>query len=256
MFGFFRAIGRYITAFFYLITGQIDEARKSLSSNPNVIAATYDSVVAEKTHNLQTYKEAVSGLIVQEENKKSKLKKLSEEIQKFENLRSGALTKAKKLAEQGNGNSEKIKTDPEYMKHQAAYRDFSSTLEEKKHQADEIEKDVVNIGKTIGSHKTRMEGLLRDLDKLKEEKQETIAEVLSAKEEKAISDMLSGISLDKSNKELQDMREMRQQIRASARVSREISGMDTSQQEQDYLSYAQSNKADDEFDKLIFKEVK
>ena len=45
----FKAIGRYLRAFGYLITGRIDAARKELSTNPYVVQATYDSVIEEKT---------------------------------------------------------------------------------------------------------------------------------------------------------------------------------------------------------------
>ena len=54
----FRAIGRYLKAFGYLITGRVDAARKTLSANPYVVQATYDNVIREKTLRINQYKDA------------------------------------------------------------------------------------------------------------------------------------------------------------------------------------------------------
>ena len=54
------AVGRYMKAFVYLITGRIDSARKAISRNPYVIQAQYDAIIREKTGNIHRYKEAVA----------------------------------------------------------------------------------------------------------------------------------------------------------------------------------------------------
>ena len=69
----FSAIWRYFRAFGYLITGRIDAARMALSANPYVVQATYDNIIAEKRKRIQQYKEAVAGMIAQEEKKKAEL---------------------------------------------------------------------------------------------------------------------------------------------------------------------------------------
>ena len=63
--------------------------------------------------------------------------------------------------------------------------------------------------------------------------------------------MLSGISMDGTAKELQEMRDLRQQVKAGARVSRELAGTDTKRQEADFLEYARTNVGNAEFEKLI-----
>jgi hypothetical protein len=92
---------------------------------------------------------------------------------------------------------------------------------------------------------------MRDLDKIKEEKHDAVADILSATEEKQIADMVNGISNDKTTEELQRLREMRQKASANARVSRELAGMDSKKAESEFLEYAQKSAADDEFDALI-----
>ena len=63
--------------------------------------------------------------------------------------------------------------------------------------------------------------------------------------------MLNGISKDGMAKELQDMRELRSEMRAEARVSREMAGTDGKAQEAEFLEYARTNTATDEFDSLL-----
>lgn len=247
----FRAIWRYFRAIGYFFTGRIDEARKVLMLNPNVIQANYDEVISDKTNRLSTYKKAVGGLIAQQEGKMEKLKLLSTDVQKGEQLKAGAAGKAKAVVAKHKGDAEAVKNDADYMKCQAAYRDFSSTLEEKQKMINELEVDVRNLNTSIQTHKTSITGLLREIDHLKSEKHEAVAEIISAKEEKEIADMLSGISEDRSAKELQDLRDVRRQARADARISREVAGVTAKQTEDEFLNYAQVSVVDNEFDKMI-----
>jgi hypothetical protein len=55
-----RAIGRYMRALGYLVTGRIDAARQELSKNPYVVQATFDRVIEDKTSRIHQYKDAVA----------------------------------------------------------------------------------------------------------------------------------------------------------------------------------------------------
>jgi hypothetical protein len=63
--------------------------------------------------------------------------------------------------------------------------------------------------------------------------------------------VIAGISEDRHSKELEEMRELRNEQKASARISRELAGTDTRRQEAEFLEYARTSVATDEFDKLI-----
>ncbi|MGE0608389.1 MAG: hypothetical protein AB7O62_14935 [Pirellulales bacterium] len=250
----FSAIGRYFRAFGYLITGRIDSARKTLSANPHVIAATFDRIVQEKTTQIGQYKDAVAQMIAQQEKKVATLKKLTEEANRLEQLKQGAAAKAKSVVDKLKGQGvdmETIKQNEDYKNCLAAYNDFSSTLREKTDRISELESDIKQLGENISGHKVQLTGLLRDLDKLREESAATVADMLTAKEEENIADMVAGISNERFSKELQDMRDLRAQSKAKARISREIAGTDTKKQEADFMEYAKAGVNTDEFDKLI-----
>ena len=247
----FKAVGKYFRAVWYLMTFRVDKASETLRMNPGVVSANYDRIIDEKRQRLNQYKDAVSAMIAQEESKKEKLRAVTDEIGKLEKLRAGAAAKAKKLVEQYNGDVEAVKRDPEYIKCQAAFKDFSSTLAEKQHRATEIDEDLKQLVANVSGHKTQIQSLMRDLDKLKEEKHDAVADILSASEERQIADMMTGLSNDRTSEELRELRELRSKSSANARVSRELAGLDTKRAEAEFMEYAQSTEADDEFDALI-----
>lgn len=247
----FKAVGKYFRAVWYLMTFRVTKASETLRMNPGVVSANYDRVIEEKRSRLNQYKDAVSAMIAQEESKKEKLRTVTSEIEKLEKLRSGAAAKAKNLVEKYNGDVAAVKNDPDYIKCQAAFKDFSSTLSEKQQRATEIDEDLKQLVANVSGHKTQIQSLMRDLDKLKEEKHDAVADILSASEEKQIADMMTGLSNDRTSEELRELRELRQKASAGARISRELAGMDTKRAEAEFLEYAQTSEADDEFDALI-----
>lgn len=247
----FKAIGKYIRATWYLMTFRVDKASETLRMNPGVISANYDSVIEEKKQRLNQYKDAVASMIAQEEMKKASLKALTTEIENLEKLKSGAAAKAKKLVEKYNGDVEAVKRDPDYLQCQAAFKDFSSTLEEKRKRAEELDEDMKRLVSNVAGHKTQIQSLMRDLEKLKEEKHDAVADILSANEEKQIADMMTGLSNDRTHEELRELRELRSKASANARISRELAGMDSTRMENEFLEYAKNSDANDEFDALI-----
>lgn len=250
----FRAIGRYFKALGYLITGNIDKARESMNKNPAVIRATYAEIIRDKSDRIREYRNAVAGLITQEEKKKEQIKNLTGEVERLENLKTGALAKAKKRATQlqaAGKTGEDIQHDEEYIKCKAAFTDFGSTLEEKQAHIGELEVDVQEYGQKIKSHKIQLQSLLRELEKVKVEADEAVADMVTAQEEKDIADMITGISEDGTASQLAEMRSLRQKAKAEARVASELAGTDTKSQEAEFLEYARTSEANSEFDALI-----
>ena len=249
-----RAFGRWMKSIGYFFSGNMDASRRNLDSNPHVMAARYDDIVRDKTRRFHEYKQAVAGLIAQQELKIQKAKTLTEEVRRLESLKAGALAKAKKKVEELKGQGvpqDQIRNNDEYMKCLSAYNDFTSTLTEKTEHLDELDGDITEYGNRIEEHKVQMRGLMREIDKLREESKEAVADVISAKEEKEIADALAGLSQDGSDAELQELRKLRTEMKAEARISKELSGTNTKVQEEEFLAYARQSEHSDEFDALI-----
>jgi chromosome segregation ATPase len=250
----FGAIFRWFKAVGYLLTGQIDSARRVIDTNPHVVRAKYDQIVRDKISQIQTYKQAVASLIAQQENKIATVTRLTEDVQQLERLRSGALAKAKQTVEQlqkAGKTKEEVHSAEDYKKCLAAYNDFSSTLAEKQARIAEAEGDIESYRKTIADHKVQLQQLLRDVEKVRAEASDAVADIITAKQERDIADTLSGIAKDGSAEELQRLRQLRQEVRAEARISKEMAGTDTKAQEAEFLEYARKSAASTEFDALL-----
>ena len=248
------AIWRYVKSFLYLITGQIDKSRRALDSNPNVMKAKFNDIIKSKVDQIHTYKQAVATLIAQQEKKMAKVKALTQDVRKLENLKAGALAMAKQTVAklQGEGKTkEEVHADPEYKKCLTAYNDFAATLIEKQDHIKDLEGDIGEYDGSIANHKINLQQLQRDIEKLKSEAADAVADVITSKEERDLADMLNGISKDGMGKELQNMRDLRHEMRAEARVSREMAGTETKVQEAEFLEYARSNTGTDVFDSLL-----
>ena len=76
----FGALVRWFKALGYLLTGQMDSARRVIDANPHVVRAKYDQIVREKISQIQIYKQAVAGLIAQQETKIATVKRFSEDV--------------------------------------------------------------------------------------------------------------------------------------------------------------------------------
>ena len=250
----FRAIGRWIKAMMYLFTGRLDAARRALDTNPHVVQAKYDGIIREKVGRIHTYKQAVAGLIAQQETKMAKVKTLTGEVERLERLKAGALAKAKqsvaKLQKGGKG-KEEIQKDVDYQKCLSAFNDFSSTLDEKQDRITELEGDVGQYRTRIGEHKIQLQGLLREIEALKSESADAVADMITSKQEKEIGDTLAGIAKDGTAEELQRMRQLRQEVKAEAKISKELSGVETKAQEEEFLEYARASSSDSEFGALV-----
>jgi len=250
----FGAIGRWFKAVWYKLTGAMDQARRGLDTDPHVMRAKFDEIIKGKVNQIHTYKQAVATLIAQQEKKMAKVKSLTNEVQKLENLKAGALAMAKQAVAklQGEGKTnEVVHADPNYKKCLTAYNDFAATLTEKRDHIKDLEGDIGEYDDSIANHKINLQQLQRDIEKLKSEAADAVADVITSKEETELADMINGISKDGMGKELQNLRDLRHEVRAEARISREMAGTDTKVQEAEFLEYARSNTATDEFDALL-----
>ncbi|MFH1077121.1 MAG: hypothetical protein V1753_09890 [Pseudomonadota bacterium] len=249
-----RALERWVKAVGYLLTGRIDAARRILDINPHVVKAKFDEIVRDKTSRIHQYKQAVAALIAQQENKMAKIRALTHEVEKMEQLKAGALAKAKErvdsLQKAGRAKPD-IQKDETYMKCLSAYNDFSSTLAEKQARIAELESDVRDYSEKIANHKVQLHELVREIEAVKAEAADTVADMITAKQEKEISDAFSGIAEDGTARELQQLRELRQEVKAEARISSELAGTDMKRQEAEFLEYARTSAAGSEFDALI-----
>ena len=123
-----------------------------------------------KREDIQRYKNVIGQSIALIENKKNSLKGLTDDIDKLEKMKAGAITKSKNKAAElrDSGASDKeIKQHPDYVRHITSYNDYHTTLEEKNARVAKLEQDIERAQEDIETHKLQITTLHRELDKLK-----------------------------------------------------------------------------------------
>ncbi len=246
---------RFFKAIWYSLTGRAHEQADKLMENPEAVRGAYEDIIRDKQGNIQRYKNAIGQLIALVEQKKNSLKGLTDDIDKLEQMKAGAIAKAKSTSaelQKAGTPDEEIKQHPDYVRCVTSYNDFHSTLEEKNARIDELEQDIERAQEDIQSHKLQITGLHRDLDKIKTEQSEAVADLITAREQEEVADMLSGISTDGTSAELSRMREIREKAKGRSKVAQELAGTDSRAEEEEFLAAARSTSATDEFDSLIF----
>ena len=250
-----NGITRFFKAIWYSLTGRAHEQADRMMEDPHAVRGAFEDIIKDKQGNIRRYKDAIGQLIALVESKKGSLKGLTEDIDKFEKMKSGAIAKAKSTAaelQQAGTPEEEIKQHPEYVRCVSSYNDFHSTLEEKNARVAELEQDIERAQADIDNHKNQISALHRDLEKIKTEQSETVADLITAREQEEIADMLSGISTDGTSAELTRMREIREKAKGRSVVAQELAGTDSRSEEEEFLAAARSTSASDEFDSLIF----
>lgn len=244
---FLKAIGGIFATLLAILTGGLLDFRKKLMSTPSGIRAEYDAVISEKTNRAKAIRDAVKGLIANKAKKEERAKAYNEEITKLTKLKAGAAAQAKKALEAAGGDQ----SNASFLKHKSAFTDFDSTLQEKIAHRDETLADLESDEKAIGKYERQIKSVLRELDKIKNEKHETVAEVTAAKEAQAIADELNGLTEDTTGEKLNTLREIRREAKAGQQVSERLAGLDTKADEEEYLSASVATEANDEFDQLM-----
>ena len=246
---------RFFKAIWYTLTGKAHESADRMMENPEAVRGAYEDIINDKKGNIQRYKQAIGQLIALVEQKRSTVKSLTDEVERLEELKAGAIAKAQQTAAelQGEGmGPEEVKQHGEYTRCVAAYQDFNSNLVEKTGRITELESEIEGAQADIESHKLQITSLHRDLDKIKSEQSEAVADLITAREQEEIADMLSGISMDGTSAELSRMREIREKAKARSTVAQELAGTDSKSEEEEFLTAARSSSTNDEFDALIF----
>ncbi len=250
-----NGFSRFFKAIWYTLTGRAHESADRMMENPEAVRGAYEDIIRDKQGNIQRYKAAIGQLIALVEQKNSAVKKLTDEVSNLEELKTGAIAKAQQTAAdlQKEGLApEEVKQHVEYTRCVTAYQEFNSNLEERTARITELENEIESAQADINSHKIQITTLHRDLDKIKSEQSEAVADLITAREQEEIADMLSGISTDGASAELSRMREIREKAKGRSKVAQELAGTDSKSEEQEFLAAARSTSASDEFDTLIF----
>lgn len=243
---------KLIRAFFSMIAGFFSSKEEALQANKHVMTATYDRAIDKKRERFSTVKNAVAELIRLEEMGKIKLKELGDKCEKLEKVKAGALAAMQRTISNLKGmTKEQIQQNPDFIKHNAAYNDASSTLAEVESQIADKEAEIAERAKMVSQYKAELQQMQRDADKLVSEKAEAIADVAIAQESEAINAVLAGIESDTTDQDLAKARAARHRAKAKASITAQLAGNDARAAEDEYVALANTTRVDAQLDNLL-----
>lgn len=245
---------RYLKALWYMVTGRVEKARRAMLENEHVMSMTYDKSIDKINERIATTRDSITELVRIEQTLISQVKSLGERMTRLSNVKDGAqVAMQRRIDELKNKGmtKEQIIVDAEFIKHQAAYNDASSTLAEVTSQYDEKNADVMNRTKQIAVYKTELQKMQRSRESLGIEKEEARADVAIAKSSEAIDAQLAGLSTDAVDTDLREAREARQRAKARATVTADLIGSDAKVIEDEYLKFASQTQASSELDNIL-----
>jgi len=245
---------RYFKALWYMITGRFTAAAEALQSNKFVMQATYDKSIEKGADRFITVKNAVAELMSIEQTRLQEIKELQAREEKLERVKTGSLAAMKRTQQEllkSGKSKEQILSDSEFVRHQAAYKDASSKLEEVAARCDEKEADLEERRAQIATYKAELQNMQRQQAALREEKSEAVADVAIAQQMDSINSVLSGISEDNTDKDLAAARAARKKAKAKAAITTELAGNDARLTENEYLDLAAGSEVDAELDGLL-----
>lgn len=240
---------QFIKTVFYYVSGAFLFSSEKMGRNANVMRAEYESVIRDKQTKAQQISNAVSGVEAQRIKTMDELEKVTKEVEELEEDRQGAIALAKKKA--GKIGPEKAATDTEILKWMSLYNDATSTLEEKKSRIAELEERAEQLQKAVSSHVVSLTAIKNEIEKLAAEKNEAIADVVTASEIANINNTVAGISADGSAAQLESLRNRRRQAKADVSISGLIAGTDTSTNRAELRKAARDSKGAEAFLDLI-----
>ncbi len=189
------------------------EQPESLMDYPEAVRGAYEDIIRDKQGNIQRYKEAMGQLLVLVHQKKGSLKGLTEDIDKLEEMKKGAIDRSEKVATElrETGIADKdIEQHPKYKRCITSYNDFQSTIEEKNEHIDKLQQEIDHVHNDLEEHKNSIAILHRDLEMVKTEQSEAVADFISAREQEEMNNILSGINIEDVSVELERIREIRE----------------------------------------------
>lgn len=254
MFKLLGAIGRFFRAMFYTLAGDVSKWSTVWESSTGYINSEYDSMEKEQQTDIEELTEAVAALMDIVRQKETRFEDLNLRIEDKKRKMAGAKAKAERkkneLVEAGKTDIE-IKSDPIIQKCLSYYNGFKSELALAEEESSLLDAELVKHDADINKYKTRLQKAHKELEKIRIERHETIADLKLAQQEQKVSATLLGLSESRVADRRNRIQEMRRKNRLKADIQSEMAGVVAEDAEQEFLDFAQENESSTEFFEMI-----
>ena len=236
--GFFSGLYRLFATMFGLAEGATQRGTdKMLTASAESIKSQFRKTRDDAIRDFDAMKEAVGQLITIREDKAQLLQNFSKASKDYAAKMAGAIDLYKKHQDE---------------KYKLAYGKFAEEHEKAEARIDELEAEIHEQDKLIDGYKLKLQELKDNIDNLKNEEAETVADIVSSRKITELNAKLQGLSSDTQSQNIQAIREARKQLKAGAKLSNELLGSgDKLELETKLLSAGVASKHSDVFDQLV-----
>ncbi|MEW6531424.1 MAG: hypothetical protein AB1473_11350 [Thermodesulfobacteriota bacterium] len=208
-----------------------------VSSSPEAIRATYATAIDEAKRRYKEMQEAVALLAREREKTDVSLKKLDDEEKELERKLDGALAMA-----QG---------EPSNPAHKEAGTRYITRMKDIDAKQAVLAKDLELQTQKVEDYKTKLRDFTEEIDKLKREQGELVAEFISHRQIIQLEDRLKGLGESAVDESIVAIREKVGALRAEAKIATEMRGATVGAQDVAYERIGAERDAAARFDELL-----
>jgi phage shock protein A len=231
MIKFFKRIWTILVGTFFRMG---DDA---VSSSPSAIRSTYAVAIDDAYKRYRDMQQAVALLAREREKTSLEIKKLSEREEELQRKLNGALS----LSEQ----------DPDNEDHRKAGARYLEEIQKINSRQAELEKIHENQIGRVDSYKGKLRDFTSEIEKLKREQGEMVAEFVSNKHIIELESKLQGIGETSTDSAIVAIREKVANLRAEANIASEMGEATAETTDKQYEEAGAETQAVKQFDELL-----
>jgi phage shock protein A len=229
--GFFGKLFTLIRGFF------IRAGDDMVAGSPEAIKATYAAAIADSQRRYKDLETAVALLARERERTEDRLKQFDREEQELSKKFEGALSAAE--------------ADPNNPAHREAGIRYQTRIQEIDEQQLKLTQELEGQKNKVDEYKLKLRGFKEEIDRLKREQGEMVAEYVSNQQVIMLEDRLKGLGDSVVDQSVVAIREKIAGLKAQAKIAAEMNQASLGSQDQAYEQIGAQTQAANKFDELL-----
>lgn len=216
-----------------------------LLEDADVQRAEYEEVISAKKRTYSQLKDGVAGLVGRRRSMLDEISRLQADADEMQDEMDGAIVIAQeRVSEIGE---EAAQDDEEYLEAASAFEDISATLDERKARIDTLMENAEELETRYKDHLIQLQSLQREIEQLKTEKTDAVADIAAAQVMASVNDQITGISDDDATERLNALREARSKMNAKVEVGAKLAGTNVQVKREKFKAAARRKKGNSAF---------
>lgn len=253
--GVIRSVINVFKSIGYVLTGNLDSLSVMWSSNPAAIRAQGEGAVKKMKSRLKAIADALGPQHVQIKRYEGEIARRQTRLGEIPSLMAGAMARVQQIITAKGLSKEQAATDPEIVKYLKLHADLKKELTDKNNEVANYNSKIAGIKARIGTLETQGQELKKKIENAGAEVEETVAVVISAREEQKANAAFMGLGDDTSQSDLDKLRQIREKAEGDAAAARSMAGMEVSSVEAELKDAASALTSLDALDGLRFNEA-